>query len=159
VVVDKMLANHRWIGFIASAFPDAVIVDVRRDPVATCWSIYKHYFASRGNDYAYDQRDVAFYYRLYLERMAFWDDLFPGRVVRLDHSALTADPEGETRRLLSRCGLPFEEECLEFHRRDRAIVTASAQQVRRGVYRSDAEAWRRYEHHLGPMLDALAPLL
>jgi hypothetical protein len=159
VVVDKMLANHRWVGFIAAAFPEARIVDVRRDPVATCWSIYRHFFASRGNDYAYDQVDVAFYYRLYVERMAFWDEAFPGRVHRLDHAALTADPEGETRRLLAHCGLPFEEGCLSLRTDDRAVATASAQQVRKGLYRGDPQAWRRYERHLGPMLEALAPVL
>ena len=158
-VVDKMLSNHRWVGLIAMAFPDARIIDVRRDAMSTCWSIYKHYFASRGNDYAYDQRDVAFYYKLYLQRMAFWDEVLPGRVFPLNYAALTADPEGTARRLLAHCGLPYEDACLSFHTSGRAVITASSQQVRQGLYRSDATAWRRYEHHLEPMLEALAPLI
>lgn len=155
-VTDKMLVNYRWVGFIAMALPHARIIHTRREAVATCWSIFRHYFASRGNGYAYDMGDVAHYYGAHLELMTFWQERFPGRIHTLDYDRLVDDQEGETRRLLAHCGLPWEDACLTFHRTERAVRTASADQVRRRLYTGSSRSWRRYEHHLAPMIAALA---
>ncbi|UOM35672.1 tetratricopeptide repeat-containing sulfotransferase family protein [Acuticoccus sp. I52.16.1] len=156
VVVDKHLANQRWAGFIAAAFPDAKIVAMARDPVATCWSIFKLYFAVEGNDYGYDLAELGRYHRLATSLQAFWDGLMPGRILTLDYETLTLQPEATTRALLAHCGLAFEPACLDFHTSGRAVATASAGQVRRSIYTGSSEAWRRYEAHLGPLIAALA---
>jgi tetratricopeptide (TPR) repeat protein len=155
VVTDKLPANHRRVGLIAAAFPDAVILDVRREAPATAWSIFTHYFASRGNDWAYDLSDIARYHRLYDGLMAFWAGRFPGRVATVDYEALVAAPEAGIRAILDLCRLPFEPACLAPHRNKRAVKTASATQVRQPIYGGSSAAWRRYEHHLGPMLAIL----
>ncbi|MCF3934171.1 tetratricopeptide repeat protein [Acuticoccus sp. M5D2P5] len=154
-VTDKMLVNARWIGFIAMAFPEAPIIRLKRDGMATGWSIYRHYFASRGNNYAYDQRDIAGHYRLQADLMAFWHKVCPGRVHDLCYEELVDDQKHETHRLLAACGLPWDAACLDFHRTDRAVATASTAQVRQALYKGSGEGWRRYRAHLGPMIDGL----
>ncbi|MBJ3775913.1 tetratricopeptide repeat-containing sulfotransferase family protein [Acuticoccus mangrovi] len=155
-LTDKLPANHRRIGFIAMAFPDAPIIHVRRDPVATGWSIYKSFFATRGNDYAYDLDDIVAAYALYEAMMAFWHRRFPGQIHDLDYERLTAAPEAEIRSLLARCGLEFDASCLEPHRTVRAVGTRSLQQVRRPIYAGSNADWRRYAQHLKPLVDGLA---
>lgn len=156
IITDKLPANFNWIGIIAAALPEAKIVDLRRDPRATCWSIFRRYFSTRGNDYAYGLVDVADYYGLYLDIMKFWNKNLPGRVYGLNYERLTEDQENQTRQLLDYCGLPFEEACLNFHRNKRAVATASSVQVRKGLYKGSSESWKAYEAHLGPMLEKLA---
>ena len=155
-VTDKMPLNFRWIGYICTALPEARIVHVQRDARATCWSCFKHYFSSRGNGFASDLRDVARYYRLYADLMAFWHDRFPGRIHDLSYEALTEHQEDQTRSLLAYLGLDWEDACLAFHLAERSVQTASATQVRQRLYQGSSEAWRRYEAHLGPMLEVLA---
>ncbi len=152
VITDKMPTNFQWAGFAAAAFPGAVILHTVRDPVATCWSIYRHYFPSRALDFAWDLDDLAGYYRLYRDLMAYWHERFPGRIHDLGYEALTENPTVETRRLLDICGLPFEPACLEPHVSARVVNTASAQQVRQKIYTGSSDAWRAYEAHLGPLL-------
>ncbi|WP_158284678.1 tetratricopeptide repeat-containing sulfotransferase family protein [Oricola cellulosilytica] len=152
VVTDKMPTNFRWIGFIATAFPDATIVHVRRNAVATCWSIFKQYFPTSGLDFAWDLDDLARYYRLYEDLMDFWHRRFPGRISDLKYEALTERQEAETRKLLEACGLDWEPACLDFHRTSRAVNTASSHQVRRKMYTGSSDDWTRYRAHLGPLL-------
>ena len=154
-VVDKMPVNFWWIGFIISALPGASIIHVKRDARATCWSNYRHYFSGKGNGYAYDLQDVTEYFRMYVDLMTFWHELFPGRIVDLDYESLTENQEEETRRLVSRIGLEWEDQCLEFHKTERAVQTASALQVRRRMYRDSSSEWRKYEKHLESMVEAL----
>ena len=154
-VVDKMPINFWWIGFIIAALPGPSIIHVKRDARATCWSNYKHYFSGKGNGYAYDLQDVTEYFRMYVDLMTFWHELFPGRIVDLDYESLTENQEEETRRLVSRIGLQWEDQCLEFHKTERAVQTASALQVRQRMYRDSSSEWRKYEKHLEPMVEAL----
>jgi tetratricopeptide (TPR) repeat protein len=152
-VTDKMPGNFRWIGFLLAALPEARFVHVKRNPVATCWSMYKRLFNANG--FTNDLEDLGEYYRLYEQLMAFWREAAPGRVCDLDYEKLTENQETETRRLLEYCGLPWEDACLDFHRTKRAVRTASSGQVREKIYTGSSEAWRRYESHLGLLLAKL----
>ena len=153
-VTDKMPLNFRWIGFICTAMPEARIVHIERDPRATCWSIFKHHFPSQGHGFANDLQDLAAFYKLYQQMMVFWRKRFPDRIYDLSYEALTENQEDETRRLLEHLGLPWEDGCLDFHKTERAVQTSSASQVREGMYQGSSEAWRKYEEHLQPLLQA-----
>lgn len=155
VVTDKMPANFRWIGFILSAFSEAKIVHVKRDPVATCWSVYKHYFPTDGNGYGYDLQDLAAYYNLYSDLMAFWQVRYPDRIYALSYEKLTESQEEESRRLLEFCELDWEEGVLKFHETQRPVRTQSAAQVRQAMYQGSSNAWRHYEKHLEPLIKGL----
>lgn len=155
VVTDKMPVNFRWIGFILSAFPEAKIIHMKREPVATCWSIFKHYFSSDGNGYAFDLKDVATYWHLYSDLMAHWHKLFPGQILDVQYEALTEAPEEWSRRIMDFAGLEWQDACLNFHLNDRAIRTASASQVKRQIYKGSSEAWRKFEANLAPLISAL----
>lgn len=154
-VTDKMPLNFRWIGFIVSALPEAKIIHVKRQAPATCWSIFTHCFTSGGHGYAHDLDDVAAYYLLYKQLMAFWHRRFPGNLYDLDYETLTRDQEGETRRLLDFIGLDWEAGCLDFHKTRRPVKTASSLQVRKKIYQGSSEKWRTFKHFLTPMLNRL----
>ena len=127
--------NFSHIGLIHLILPNARIIDARRHPLACCFSGYKQLFA-RGQTYTYDLTDIGRYYRDYVELMDHWDRVLPGRVHRVQYEEMVADTEGQVRRLLDYCGLPFEEQCLRFYETERAIRTASSEQVRQpGLYR------------------------
>jgi tetratricopeptide (TPR) repeat protein len=155
VVTDKMPLNFRWIGAILSAFPEAKIIHLNRDPMATCWSIYKTYFPINGNGYAYDMDDLAEYYKLYAELMLFWRDQYSDRIYELDYESLTENQEQETRKLLAHCGLDWEEQCLDFHKTKRVVKTTSANQVRKKMYTGSSESWKKYANRLKPLLTGL----
>jgi len=154
-VTDKMPLNFRWIGLIRAAFPDAKIIHVKRDPRATGWSIFRRSFAMGGNGYAYDLRDIAGYYQLYKDLMAFWDEQFPDAIHHLDYEKLTVDQEEQTRALLTHIGLDWEDQCLAFDKTERAVATASAHQVRKPIYRGSSEAWRNYAPFISAMTENL----
>lgn len=151
VIVDKMPHNFRWLGFILLAMPDVKIVHTVRDPMATSWSIFKSFFPAKGLGFTWDLNDIADYYKMYEELMAFWHDKFPGRIYDLEYEKLTENQEEETRKLLEYCGLSWEEACLNFHETERAVKTASAGQVRNKMYKGSSEAWKKFERHLGPL--------
>jgi len=155
VITDKMPLNFQYIGFILSAFPKAKIIHTNRDSRAICWSNYKHYFSSNGNGYAYDLMDLVEFYNLYLDLMSFWREQYPNSIYDLYYEDLTENQEQETRRLLEFCDLEWEERCLDFHRTERAVKTASSVQVRKKMYKGSSEAWRQYEEHLQPMINGL----
>ncbi|WP_421854664.1 sulfotransferase [Oricola sp.] len=157
VVVDKMPTNFAWTGFMLSAFPNAAVVRMKRDPIAVCWSIYRRYFPAGGLDFAWDLDDLVSYHRLYEDLMAFWHARFPNRVFEVDYEILTENQERETRLLLDACGLEFEEACLNFHETKRAVNTASTEQIRRKMYTGSSQGWRRYETHLGVLTKAFRP--
>jgi hypothetical protein len=150
-----MPANATWVGHILTAFPEARVIHMRRDPMAVGWSIFRHYFSQDGNGHAYDLADIGTYARLQGDLMAFWAARFPGRIRSQCYEALTEDQEAETRALLDWCGLDWDPACLEFHRTPGLVRTASAAQVRRAMYRGSSEDWRRYEPFLGPLKAAL----
>jgi tetratricopeptide (TPR) repeat protein len=151
---DKMPLNFRWIGFVANSLPEAKIVHVSRHPIATCWSCYKHYFRSAALGFVCDLDDLVRYYRLYLQLMDDWRTRFPGRIYDLDYERLTEDQEGETRKLLAWCGLDWDERCLAFHDNAGAVGTLSASQVRKRMYRGSSRAWKAFEPHLKPLVEA-----
>ncbi len=152
-VTDKMPANFKWVGFILTAMPGAKIVNLQREPAASCWSMFKLLFS--GNGYTNDLVDLAAYHQLYTELMAFWREKFPNQIYDLNYEALTEDQERETRKLLEYCELPWEEQCLEFHKTKRTVRTPSGKQVRKKMYTGSSAAWRKYEAHLAPMLAVL----
>jgi len=139
-------------------FPNAKIIDVRREPMACCFGIYKQLFA-RGQEFAYSITDIARYYRTYLELMEHWDRVLPGRVLRVHHEDVVEDLEGGVRRILAHCELPFESACLEFHRTRRSVRTASSEQVRRPIFREGLDQWRHFEPWLAPLREALGDAL
>lgn len=156
--VDKMPNNFAHIGLIHLILPNARIVDVRRHPLACGFSLFKEHFA-RAQGFSYDLATIGKYYRTYVELMSHFDTVLPGRVHRVVYESLISDTEGEVRRLLAYCGLPFEETCLDFHRNRRAVSTASAEQVRQPIYKNALDHWRNYEPWLGPLKAELGPLL
>lgn len=156
--IDKMPNNFRHLGLIHLMFPNATIIDARREPMACCFSNLKQLFAS-GQEFSYSMQDIARYYRTYLELMEHWDRVLPGRVLRVHHEDVVDDLEGNVRRILDFCGLPFEAACLEFHKTARSVRTASSEQVRRPIYRDGMDQWTKYAAYLEPLRGMLGDAL
>ena len=156
--IDKMPNNFAHIGLIQLILPNARIIDARRHPLACCFSNYKQHFA-RGQNFSYGLDDMGRYYADYVELMAHYDEVLPGRIHRVHYENMVADTETEVRRLLDYCGLPFEEGCLRFFENDRPVRTASSEQVRQPIYTDGVEHWRHFEEWLGPLKLALGPVL
>jgi len=155
-VTDKLPLNFLYLGVIALAFPNATIIHCRRDPMDTCFSCYQQEFDG-DVPFAWDLTETGRYYLGYRELMAFWQSRFGERILDLEYEALIADQEGETRRLLDYCGLRWAPECLAFHENRRAVSSASFMQVKRPIYQSSKQKWRRYAAHLQPLIDLLGP--
>lgn len=154
--IDKMPNNFRHIGLIHLILPNARIIDARRAPLACGFSLYKQLFA-QGQDFSYELEHIGRYYVDYLRLMDHWDAVLPsGRVLKVQHEDVLDDLEGQVRRMLDYCGLPFEPACLEFHKTDRAVRTPSSEQVRRPINRDGADVWQAYESWLGPLKAELA---
>jgi tetratricopeptide (TPR) repeat protein len=156
--IDKMPNNFRHIGLIHLMFPNAKIIDARREPMACCFGNLKQLFA-RGQEFAYSIEDIGRYYRTYLELMEHWDAALPGRVLRVHHEDVVDDLEPSVRRMLDFCDLPFEPACVEFHRTERSIRTASSEQVRQPIFREGLDQWRNFEAWLGPLREVLGDAL
>ncbi len=156
--IDKMPNNFRHIGLIHLMLPNAKIIDARREPMACCFSNLKQLFAN-GQEFTYSTEDIARYYRTYLELMRHWDEVLPGTVLHVWHEDVVDDLAGNVRRLLDFCGLEFEPACVEFHKTERSIRTASSEQVRQPIFREGLDQWKNYEPWLGPLRDALGDAL
>jgi predicted Zn-dependent protease len=156
--VDKMPNNWLYVGLIQLILPNARIIDTRRHPLGCCFSCFKQQFA-RGQSFTYDLGDLGHYYRDYVGLMRHFDTVLPGRVHRVFYEDMIADTEAEVRRLLEYAGLPFEEGCLRFYENERAVRTASSEQVRQPIFRDALEQWRHYEPWLDPLKSALGPVL
>lgn len=156
VLVDKMPLNFRWIGFICAALPEARIVHLSRDPMAVGWSVYRHAFGGGGNGFAYDPADIARFMVMHRDLMAHWRQVCPGRIFDLDYAELVRDPEPATRALADFAGLEWSEDWLAPERGKGQVLTASADQVRRPIYRGSDDGWRRYEAQLAPLRSALS---
>jgi tetratricopeptide (TPR) repeat protein len=152
--IDKMPNNFRHIGLIHLLLPNAKIIDARREPMACCFSNLKQLFAA-GQEFTYSSEDIARYYRTYLELMRHWDEVLPGRILRVGHEAVVDDLEGNVRRILDFCGLDFEPACVEFHKTERSVRTASSEQVRQPIFREGLDQWTHYEPWLAPLKAAL----
>lgn len=156
--VDKMPNNVLYIGLIQLILPNARIIDARRHPLGCCLSNFKQHYA-RGQSFSYDLTDLGRYYRDYVELLAHFDAVLPGRVHRVYYEAMIDDTEREVRRLLAYCGLPFEDACLRFYENERAVRTASSEQVRQPIFREGVDHWRHYEPWLGALKQTLGPVL
>ena len=156
--IDKLPNNFLHIGLIHLILPNARIVDARRHPMACCFSGFKQHFAM-GQNFSYRLEDIGRYYRDYVEFMAHFDTVLPGRVHRVFYEAMIDDTEAQVRSLLAYCGLPFEDSCLRFYENDRAVRTASAQQVRQPIFRDGVGHWHHFEPWLGPLKESLGAVL
>ncbi|HEY4763833.1 MAG TPA: sulfotransferase [Candidatus Sulfotelmatobacter sp.] len=152
--IDKMPNNFRHIGLIHLVLPNAKIIDVRREPMACCFSNLKQLFAS-GQEFTYSVEDIARYYKSYLEVMRHWDAVLPRRVLRVWYEDIVEDLAVNVRRILEFCSLEFEPACVEFYRLERSVYTASSEQVRQPIFRTGLSQWRNYEAWLGPLKNAL----
>ena len=152
--IDKMPNNFRHIGLIHLILPNAKIIDARREPMACCFSGYKQLFAE-GQEFSYSLADIGQYYRDYVDVMEHWQQVLPGRVLRVQHEDVIDDLEGQVRRILDYCGLEFEQNCVDFHKSKRAVKTPSAEQVRQPIYKTGMDQWRNYDEFLGPLKSAL----
>lgn len=156
---DKMPNNFRHIGLIHLILPNAKIIDARRAPLDCCWSGFKQLFAE-GQEFTYGLEEIGQYYRGYVDLMAHWDAVLPeGRILRVQHEDVLADLDGQVRRILDYCGLPFETACVEFYKTERAVRTASSEQVRQPINRSGQDQWKAFEPFLDPLKKALGPSL
>ena len=156
--IDKMPNNFMYVGLIHLILPNAVIIDARRHPLGCCFSCFKQHFA-RGQWFSYGLEDLGRYYHDYVELMAHVDDVLPGKVTRVFYESVVEDTERQVSRLLEACRLPFDPQCLRFHESDRAVRTASSEQVRKPIFRDGVDQWRRYEPWLDPLKQALGNVL
>jgi tetratricopeptide (TPR) repeat protein len=156
--IDKLPNNWLHVGFIHLILPNARIVDARRHPLDCGYSNFRQHFA-RGQAFTYDLSDIGRYYADYVRLMAHFDAALPGRVHRVIHERLLADPEAEVRALLAALDLPFEDACLRFHENARAVRTASSEQVRRPINRDGEGQWRPVADRLGPLRESLGAVL
>jgi hypothetical protein len=156
--IDKMPNNFMHVGLIHLILPNAKIIDARRHPMGCCFSNFKQLFAD-GQEFTYDLEEMARYYRSYVTLMDHWDRVLPGRILRVHYEHVVADLEGQVRRVLDFLDLPFEPQCLDFHRTERSVRTPSSEQVRQPIYRSGTDQWRAFEAHLMPLETRLHDLI
>ncbi|MEQ1510193.1 MAG: sulfotransferase [Sphingopyxis sp.] len=156
--IDKLPNNWAHVPFIHLILPNATIIDARRHPLGCCFSNFKQHFA-RGQAFSYALDDMGRYYRDYVRLMAHVDAVLPGRVTRVYYEAMVDDTEAQVRALLAACGLAFDPACLAFHETQRAVRTASSEQVRQPIFRDGMEAWKVFEPFLGPLQKALGDVL
>ncbi|MFT5710354.1 MAG: tetratricopeptide (TPR) repeat protein [Halioglobus sp.] len=156
--IDKNPNNFIYAGLLGLILPNAKIINAKRHPLDSCLGSYKQLFAS-GQPFSYDLMDIGEYYLNYQTLMDHWHSVMPGRVLDVNYANVVSDLESQVRRLLDYCELPFEDACLRFHETERAVKTASSEQVRQPIYSSSVNLWRRYEQDLGELVDILCPLL
>ncbi|MDC1449350.1 tetratricopeptide repeat protein [Candidatus Thioglobus sp.] len=158
IVTDKMPQNFLYVGLIFAAFPDAKVIHVNRDPAATCWSNYKHYFIDKELGYCYDLDDTVTYFGLYTDLMQFWLGHYGDRIYNLNYDNLTINQDDETRKLIEYLELEWENDCLSPQHNKRSVRTVSQQQVRQKVYQGSSQQWRKFEPYLNGAFDQLSEL-
>jgi tetratricopeptide (TPR) repeat protein len=156
--IDKMPNNYLYAPLIHLMLPNAKIIDARRHPMGCCFSGFKQHF-SRGQSFTYSLQDIGRYYCDYVELTDHLDAVLPGRVHRVFHETMIEETEVQVRNLLAYCGLPFEQQCLRFYENERAVRTASSEQVRRPIFRDGVDQWKHFEPWLGSLKEALGPVL
>ncbi|NQV87225.1 MAG: sulfotransferase [Woeseiaceae bacterium] len=144
---DKLPNNFPMLGFAHLILPNAIFINARRHPFDTCLGAYKQLFG-QGQNFTYDMLDLAHYYQQYDAMMKHWQKTLPGKVLDVHYEETVSDLETQVRRILDHCGLPFEENCLRFYETERAVKTASSEQVRQPIYSGALGKWRHYEKHL-----------
>ncbi len=155
--IDKLPLNFLYLGLIKLALPNAKLICLRRDPMDTCLSNYRQLFGAnfRYYHYNYDLLDCGHYYIEFDRLMRHWHEVMPGAVFELQYETLVENPEQVSRGLLTHCELPWEDQCLSFHQRKTSVATASAVQVRQGIYTSSVNAWQRYGDAMQPLYELL----
>ena len=156
--IDKLPNNWAHTPFIHLILPGAKIIDARRHPLGCCFSNFKQHFA-RGQAFSYALEDMGRYYADYVRLMRHVDAVLPARVHRVIYENMIDDTQTQVRALLAACGLEFEPQCLEFHKTERAVRTASSEQVRRPIFREGVEGWQGFEPWLDPLKAALGETL
>jgi len=156
--IDKMPNNFSHVGLLQLILPQATIIDVRRNPMDTCFSAYKQHFA-QGQSFTYDLEDLGRYYLSYIDLMDHWDRVLPGKVFHVAYEELVRNTETVVRQLIAHCGLEFEPACLRFHETQRSVRTASSEQVRVPMYDSSIGHWRHFEAELEPLRRTLSGIL
>jgi tetratricopeptide (TPR) repeat protein len=154
--IDKMPNNFLHIGLIKLILPKAKVIDARRHPMACCFSGFKQLFAE-GQEFTYGLQEIGDYYKNYVELMDHWDTVLPGFVLTVQHEDVVHDLDTQVHRILDFCGLPFEQNCIEFYKTKRNVRTPSSEQVRQPIYTTGLEQWRNFEQHLQPLIDSLGP--
>lgn len=156
--IDKMPNNFRHIGLIHLILPNAKIIDARRRPMDCCFSGFKQLFGE-GQEFTYGLEEIGRYYKDYVDLMAHWEQVLPGKILRMQYEDVVSDLESQVKRLLDFLALPFEPACIDFHKTKRPVRTASSEQVRQPIYRDSVEQWRHYEPYLEPLKNALGKAL
>ncbi len=156
--IDKMPNNFPSVGLIHCILPNARIIDARRHPMDACLGNLKQLYA-KGQTFSYDQADIGEYYLQYQRMMDHWDEVLPGKVLRVQYEDTVADLESQVVRILEHLELPWEDSCLNFHDTERAVRTASSEQVRQPIYSSGVDFWRNYEPYLEELQEVLEPVL
>lgn len=155
---DKLPNNFPMIGFAHLILPNSVFINARRHPFDSCLGAYKQLFG-QGQNFTYDMLDLAHYYQQYDAMIRHWHTVLPGKVLDVHYEETVTDLEGQVRRILGHCGLPFEENCLRYYETERAVKTASSEQVRQPIYTGALGKWRRYDRHLGLWKQQLAGII
>lgn len=154
---DKMPNNFAYVGFIKAILPNAKIIDARRHPMDSCFGCFKQHFA-KGQTFTYDLFELGEFYLEYCELMEHWDTVLPGAVLHVQYEEVVADLETQVHRILDFCGLPFEDGCVNFYETERAVRTASSEQVRQPIYSGSVQTWTRYGAHLDGLREILEPV-
>ena len=149
--------NFAYVGFIKAILPNAKIIDARRHPMDSCFGCFKQHFA-KGQTFTYDLFELGEFYLEYCELMDHWNAVLPGAVLHVQYEAVVADLDTQVHRILDFCGLPFEESCVNFHETERAVRTASSEQVRQPIYSGSVQTWRRYGEHLDGLREIMEPV-
>ncbi|MGK0500541.1 MAG: tetratricopeptide (TPR) repeat protein [Oceanicoccus sp.] len=156
--IDKMPNNFPNVGLLHAMLPNAKIIDARRHPLDSCFGNFKQLYA-KGQNFTYDLSDIGEYFLEYHRLMDHWNEVLPGQVLRCQYEDTVNDLEGQVKRILRFCGLPWEDACLNFHQSDRIVRTASSEQVRQPIYNKSIGTWRRFESGLEELVNVLEPVL
>ena len=156
--IDKMPNNFSSIGFLQMILPNAKVINAQRHPLDSCLGCYKQLFF-KGQSWTYDQFEIGQYYLQYKRVMDHWHNVLPAKVLDVQYEQMVVDQEAQTRRILEHCGLPWEDQCMRFYETERAVNTASSEQVRQPIYTKSVNFWRNYESKLGALIEILEPLL
>jgi hypothetical protein len=157
-IVDKMPGNYNFVGLIHAILPNAKIIHSRRHPVETCLSCYRIFFAE-GHQWTYNLTELGRYYRRYWDLMKYWREAFPGVMYEAIYEENVNDVETSAKNLISHLDLEWNDQCLEFYNVDRPVKTASLSQVRKPIYKTSTNRWRKYEKYLGPLLEEIGDIV
>ena len=157
-VVDKMPGNFNFLGMIRTILPNAKIIHSRRHPVETCLSNYRIHFAE-GQLWSYNLTNLGKYYRVYWDLMKYWREEFAGQFLEVRYEDNVTKLEENSKIIMDYIGLDWTPEMMEFHKTERAVKTASIQQVRKPIYKTSMNRWKKYEAYLGPLLDEIGDII